>query len=69
MSGLLQFTVRMAAETEALFTGVERLVHYIENLEQEAPSTIPEKKPGDQWPNKGQLSIVSLKVRISLKAH
>ena len=62
MSGLLQFTVRLSAETEAIFTSVERLVHYIDNLKQEAPSSIPEKKPADDWPGEGSLSMVGLKV-------
>ena len=64
MSGLLQFTVRLSAETEAIFTSVERLVHYIDNLMQEAPSLIPEKKPADEWPAKGSLSMVGLKVSL-----
>ncbi|XP_028400740.1 multidrug resistance-associated protein 5-like [Dendronephthya gigantea] len=63
MSGLLQFTVRLSAETEAIFTSVERLVHYIDNLKQEAPSSVPDKKPADDWPDKGGLSILGLKMR------
>ena len=62
MSGLLQITVRLTAETEAIFTSVERLVHYIDNLKQEAPNSIPEKKPADKWPAEGSLSIAGLKV-------
>jgi hypothetical protein len=62
MSGTLQFTVRLTAETEAMFTSVERLLHYIDNLKQEAPSSIPDKKPADVWPAKGSLSMVGLKV-------
>ena len=64
MSGLLQFTVRLTAETEAIFTSVERLLHYIDNLKQEAPSSIPEKKPGDDWPAEGSLSIQGLKASL-----
>ncbi|CAB3994524.1 multidrug resistance-associated 5 isoform X1 [Paramuricea clavata] len=63
MSGTLQFTVRLTAETEAIFTSVERLLHYIDNLKQEAPSSIPDKKPADVWPAKGSLSMVGLKMR------
>ena len=62
MSGLLQFTVRLTAEVEAMFTSVERLVHYIDNLKQEAPSSVPGKKPPNDWPAKGSLSMVGLKV-------
>lgn len=62
MSGLLQFTVRLTSETEALFTCVERLLHYIDNLKQEAPSLIPDKKTEEDWPAKGSLSMVDVKV-------
>jgi hypothetical protein len=63
MSGIMQLTVRFTAEVEAIFTSVERLVYYIVNLIQEAPSSVPEKKPADDWPDEGSLSIVDLKVR------
>ncbi|CAB4004432.1 multidrug resistance-associated 5 [Paramuricea clavata] len=63
MSGFLQFTVRLTAETEAMFTSVERLLHYIDHLKQEGPSSIPDKKPADVWPAKGSLSMVGLKMR------
>ncbi len=64
----MQLTVRFIAEAEAIFTSVERLVYYIVNLKQEAPSSIPDKKPGDDWPDNGSLSIVGLKVRELLRA-
>jgi hypothetical protein len=64
----MQLTVRFIAEAEAVFTSVERLVYYIANLKQEAPSSIPDKKPGDDWPDKGSLSIVGLKVGELLRA-
>ena len=67
MSGLLQFTVRLSAETEAIFTSVERLLHYIDNLKSEAPNSIPDKKPADDWPDKGSLSILGLKVSWAIE--
>ena len=67
MSGLLQITVRLTAETEAIFTSVERLVHYIDNLKQEAPSSISEKKPADDWPGEGSLSMTGLKVHLVVR--
>ena len=66
MSNLLQFTVRLTAEVEALFTSVERLLHYIDNLKQEAPSSVPGKKPANDWPAKGSLSMVGLKVSFMI---
>ena len=64
MSGLLQFTVRLTAETEALFTSVERLLHYIDNLKSEAPTIVPDKKPAIDWPTEGSLSMLGVKVRL-----
>lgn len=32
LTGLFQFTVRLASETEARFTSVERIHHYIQVL-------------------------------------
>jgi hypothetical protein len=62
MSGLLQFTVRLTSETEAMFTSVERLLHYIDNLKAEAPSLVPDKKPANDWPKEGSLSMLGVKV-------
>jgi hypothetical protein len=59
----MQFTVRYIAEVESIFTSVEGLIYYIINLKPEAPSSIPDKKPADDWPAKGSLSMVGLKVR------
>ena len=63
MSGVMQLTVRFVSEIESIFTSVERLVYYIMNLKQEAPSLIPETKPANDWPAEGSLAIVGLKVR------
>ena len=59
----MQLTVRFIAEVESIFTSVERLIYYIINLKPEAPCSIPNKKPADNWPAKGSLSMVGLKVR------
>ncbi|XP_059833182.1 ATP-binding cassette sub-family C member 5-like [Hypanus sabinus] len=57
LTGLFQFTVRLAAESEARFTSVERIRHYIKNLESEAPSHIPETAPPLNWPQEGQIQF------------
>ncbi|XP_046853330.1 ATP-binding cassette sub-family C member 5-like isoform X2 [Xenia sp. Carnegie-2017] len=63
ISGLLQFTVRLSAETEAIFTSVERVLHYIDNLKSEAPSSIPDKTPDEHWPSMGSLSMTGVKMK------
>ncbi|XP_069749378.1 ATP-binding cassette sub-family C member 5-like isoform X2 [Narcine bancroftii] len=57
LTGLFQFTVRLASESEARFTSVERIRHYIVNLESEAPSHIPETAPPLNWPQEGQIQF------------
>ncbi|CAB4020209.1 multidrug resistance-associated 5 isoform X1, partial [Paramuricea clavata] len=63
LTSVMQLTVRFIAEVESTFTNVERLVYYIINLKPEAPCSIPDKKPADDWPAKGSLSMVGLKMR------
>ncbi|XP_078067721.1 ATP-binding cassette sub-family C member 5-like isoform X12 [Mustelus asterias] len=57
LTGLFQFTVRLASESEARFTSVERIRHYIVNLESEAPSHIPETAPPPDWPQEGRIEF------------
>ncbi|XP_048400660.1 ATP-binding cassette sub-family C member 5-like isoform X2 [Stegostoma tigrinum] len=57
LTGLFQFTVRLASESEARFTSVERIRHYIMNLESEAPSHIPETAPPPDWPQEGKIQF------------
>ncbi|CAL8305027.1 unnamed protein product [Arctogadus glacialis] len=66
LTGLFQFTVRLLSETEARFTSVERINHYIKNLESEAPrqitgGTSSPAAPG--WPQRGSLSFRDVDMR------
>lgn len=60
--------VRQAAELENDMNSVERIIHYAENLEQEPPHKIPERKPKAPWPSEGHVEIkdVFLKYRPEL---
>ena len=60
--------VRQSAEVENDFNSVERIVHYAEGLEQEAPHDVPEQKPPAQWPAEGAIELkdVVLKYRPEL---
>ncbi|CAC5416858.1 Pleiotropic ABC efflux transporter of multiple drugs YBT1,Cystic fibrosis transmembrane conductance regulator,ABC transporter C family member 14,ATP-binding cassette sub-family C member Sur,Multidrug resistance-associated protein 5,Putative uncharacterized protein YKR104W,Multidrug resistance-associated protein 9 [Mytilus coruscus] len=64
--GLMRETVRLMNETEAKFTSVERLNHYMKNIDAE-PSLF-RCKPNDQWPDKGDIkfSDVEMTYRESL---
>uniref|UniRef100_A0A8C8HFX5 ATP-binding cassette sub-family C member 5 n=1 Tax=Oncorhynchus tshawytscha TaxID=74940 RepID=A0A8C8HFX5_ONCTS len=58
LTGLFQFTVRLLSETEARFTSVERINHYIKTLEGEAPRQITgPSSPAPCWPDKGRISF------------
>ncbi|XP_063314810.1 MIT domain-containing protein 1 isoform X2 [Pelobates fuscus] len=63
LTGLFQFTARLATETEARFTSVERINYYIDNLESEAPSKIPEESPPDDWPQQGAIKFENVEMR------
>uniref|UniRef100_A0A7N6C441 Uncharacterized protein n=1 Tax=Anabas testudineus TaxID=64144 RepID=A0A7N6C441_ANATE len=58
LTGLFQFTVRLLTETEARFTSVERINHYIKCLESEAPRQSPEAAaPAPSWPQQGKITF------------
>uniref|UniRef100_A0A3Q3EEF5 ATP-binding cassette sub-family C member 5 n=1 Tax=Labrus bergylta TaxID=56723 RepID=A0A3Q3EEF5_9LABR len=64
LTGLFQFTVRLLTETEARFTSVERINHYIKTLEREAPRQSPEAAaPAPSWPQQGQLTFQDVDMR------
>uniref|UniRef100_A0A4W5KZE0 ATP-binding cassette sub-family C member 5 n=1 Tax=Hucho hucho TaxID=62062 RepID=A0A4W5KZE0_9TELE len=63
LTGLFQFTVRLASETEARFTSVERIHHYIESLALEAPARIKNKTPPPDWPQEGEVVFDGTEMR------
>ncbi|XP_030650146.1 ATP-binding cassette sub-family C member 5 [Chanos chanos] len=63
LTGLFQFTVRLASETEARFTAVERIDHYIQSLTLEAPARIKNKAPPPDWPQEGEVVFDGTEMR------
>ncbi|XP_051254829.1 multidrug resistance-associated protein 5 isoform X5 [Dicentrarchus labrax] len=63
LTGLFQFTVRLASETEARFTSVERIHHYIQSLSQEAPARVKGCAPPADWPQQGELVLREVEMR------
>lgn len=55
--------VRQVAEVENDMNSVERLLHYSNELEQEKPFTIEEKKPEASWPASGAIEFDDVKLR------
>uniref|UniRef100_A0A8C4ENZ0 ATP-binding cassette sub-family C member 5 n=1 Tax=Dicentrarchus labrax TaxID=13489 RepID=A0A8C4ENZ0_DICLA len=61
LTGLFQFTVRLLTETEARFTSVERINHYIKS---EAPRESPEAAaPAPSWPQQGKITFQDVEMR------
>uniref|UniRef100_A0A665WA58 ATP-binding cassette sub-family C member 5 n=1 Tax=Echeneis naucrates TaxID=173247 RepID=A0A665WA58_ECHNA len=61
LTGLFQFTVRLLTETEARFTSVERINHYIKS---EAPRQGPEADaPAPSWPQQGKITFQNAELR------
>ena len=46
----------------------ERILHYANEIEQEAPAQRPENRPPQEWPQKGEIEIdqISLRYRPGL---
>ncbi|XP_004424724.1 PREDICTED: multidrug resistance-associated protein 5 isoform X1 [Ceratotherium simum simum] len=63
LTGLFQFTVRLASETEARFTSVERINHYVKTLSLEAPARIKNKAPSPDWPQEGEVTFENAEMR------
>ncbi|XP_062861185.1 multidrug resistance-associated protein 5 [Trichomycterus rosablanca] len=63
LTGLFQFTVRLASETEARFTSVERIHHYIKSISLEAPARVKNKAPPSDWPQEGEVVFDSVEMR------
>ncbi|XP_042275580.1 multidrug resistance-associated protein 5 isoform X2 [Thunnus maccoyii] len=64
LTGLFQFTVRLLTETEARFTSVERINHYIKSLESEAPrQSLEAAAPAPSWPQQGKITFQDVEMR------
>jgi len=57
------FAVRQLAEVENDMNSVERLLHYSNELEQEAAFDIPDKQPPKGWPSKGDIVFDNVQLR------
>ncbi|KAF9484351.1 ABC transporter [Pholiota conissans] len=62
--------VRQSAEVENDMNSVERILYYAQDVEQEAPHEIPDKKPPSSWPAEGRMELqnVVLNYRPELPA-
>ncbi|KAM3877094.1 ATP-binding cassette sub-family C member 12 [Diretmus argenteus] len=63
LTGMLQHTVRQAAEVEARFNSVERLQEYITGCVSEGPRQIKGVEVPKGWPQHGAITFVDYKMR------
>ncbi|RYR13165.1 hypothetical protein Ahy_B04g070294 isoform B [Arachis hypogaea] len=62
LSSLLSFTISMTCSVENKMVSVERIKQFT-NLPSEAPWTIPERTPPQDWPSHGNIELDNLQVR------
>ncbi|WWC71394.1 uncharacterized protein I206_105349 [Kwoniella pini CBS 10737] len=55
--------VRQIAEVENDMVGAERIMHYANELDQEAPHQIKEVQPPPTWPDEGKIEFNNVKMR------
>ncbi|KAG0281307.1 hypothetical protein BGZ96_001186 [Linnemannia gamsii] len=63
ISGDLNWGVQRLSTLENNMNSAERLVHYINNLEQERPTERSENKPAADWPSQGAISFKNVSMR------
>ncbi|GAA5962545.1 hypothetical protein JCM21900_003672 [Sporobolomyces salmonicolor] len=63
MQQAITMMLRQTAEVENNMASVERLCHYSNELEQEAPPQIAETTPPPTWPDQGAVSIKNIELR------
>lgn len=64
LSGLFQYSVRLALETEGRFTSVERVVEYIDKVPQEVDGK-DVVEVNKEWPPEGQLELKDVVMRYN----
>ncbi|ORX82952.1 P-loop containing nucleoside triphosphate hydrolase protein [Basidiobolus meristosporus CBS 931.73] len=62
VTGVFNWCVRQAAEVETNMNAVERVDHYIHNIESEADLVIGDRRPEPEWPQRGDIEIKDLEL-------
>ncbi|RUS76537.1 hypothetical protein EGW08_015692 [Elysia chlorotica] len=65
MTGLFQFTARLAVETEARFTSVQRMLEYCNDDSSESTSSL---QPIETWPKRGSIQFKNVSMRYKSDA-
>lgn len=60
---VIPFVMQMAAELQARFTSVERVLEYTSGLTEEAPRRVPNSPKPDKWPVRGDVLMEGVELR------
>lgn len=63
LATMLSTTLVAYSEFENEMNSVERLCHYANNLEQEAPFVLPDREPPPGWPHNGHIELKKVSLR------
>ncbi|KAG0229963.1 hypothetical protein BGX31_006020 [Mortierella sp. GBA43] len=63
LSSEMNWAIQCFANLENDMNSVERLLYYADDLEQEPPAEIPDRKPDPSWPSQGHISFQDVSVR------
>jgi ABC-type multidrug transport system fused ATPase/permease subunit len=62
VTGVLNWCVRVAIDTEQYMVSAERMVAF-DQLEEESPEIVPDNRPPENWPSKGSIQLDGLVLR------
>ncbi|XP_026805619.1 probable multidrug resistance-associated protein lethal(2)03659 isoform X1 [Rhopalosiphum maidis] len=68
MTGALQRGIRQLIELDNQMISVERVIEYTNVAQEAALESSPDKKPSNEWPDKGQIVFDNFYLRYSLDA-
>jgi len=63
LSGILQYTVRLATDTETRFISVQRMHTALQTLESEGDAIVEGNRPPENWPRFGSITFSNVKMR------
>lgn len=63
LSGILQYTVRLATDTDTRFISVQRMHTALQTLESEGDAIVEGNRPSEDWPRFGSITFSNVKMR------
>ncbi|KAL0484005.1 ATP-binding cassette, subfamily C [Acrasis kona] len=68
ITGVFNWAVRSVTETESNMNAVERVLYYCDEIDQEAAPIVPNNRPSEDWPLRGDITFekVGLRYRSDL---